>query len=126
MRCAQCNRELAGEAEYSRGGRLLCEDCYMEAVSVPKTCDPLSVRSARLTREQQGHQAEEGLLPIQREIYRFIIEKQKVSRQEVAAQFSLSPKELEKHFAVLRHCELARGSKEGATVYLMPFAGQRL
>ena len=119
--CMQCGQSMPEEENYSHAGKDLCEDCYMEAVSVPKTCDPLSVRAARIDRESKGIKGEEGLLPIQKEILNFIKEKQKVTREEVAGRFTLSPKEMEKHFAVLRHCELAKGNKEGDTVYLKPF-----
>ena len=118
MICEQCQQELPEEEAFKHAGKTVCEDCYVDLVSVPKTCDPMAVRSARLTRELQGQTGEDGLLPIQKQIYSFLKEQGQATREEIAEQFELSPKELEKHFAVLRHCELARGFKEGQTVYL--------
>lgn len=46
MRCMQCGQAIAEGEKYTHAGKELCEDCYLEAVSVPKTCDPLSVRAA--------------------------------------------------------------------------------
>ena len=37
---------------FKYAGQNYCEDCYIEAVSVPNTCDPLAVRSAWLTKEK--------------------------------------------------------------------------
>lgn len=121
MRCTQCGQSVPEGENYSHAGKELCEDCYLEAVSIPKTCDLLSVRAARVDRESRGIKGEEGLLPIQKEIFIFVKEKQKVTREEIAGRFNLSPKELEKHFAVLRQGELAKANKEGNTVYLKPF-----
>ncbi len=121
MRCMQCGQAIAEGEKYTHAGKELCEDCYLEAVSVPKTCDPLSVRAARVDRERKGARGEEGLLPIQKNILNYIKEKQRVTREEVAERFNLTPRELEKHFAVLRHCELAKGNKVGDKVYLTPF-----
>lgn len=36
----------------------------------------------------------------------------------IAKEFKLEQKELEKHFSVLRHCELVRGFKKGDKIYL--------
>ncbi len=121
MDCMQCGQNIPEGENYSHAGKKLCEDCYLEAVSIPKTCDPLSVRAARVDRESRGIKGEEGLLPIQKEIFNFIKEKQKVTREEITGRFNLSPKDLEKHFAVLRHCELAKANKEGDTLYFKPF-----
>jgi hypothetical protein len=116
MLCERCGEETS--EVFSHAGMKLCEDCFIELHSVPKTCDPLSVRSARITRKATGQSGLEGLLPVQRDIYLFLKEKGKATRPEVAQKFNLSPQELEKHCAVLRHCELVRGYKDGAAVYL--------
>ncbi len=111
MNCGHCGAELQKGEVFRHGGRDMCEDCYMEAVSVPKTCDPMAVRSARLTREKGGQDGAEGLLPIQKSIFEYIKEKGDVSREELMSHFNMSPRDLEKHFAVLRHCELCRMTK---------------
>lgn len=113
MKCDNCKVTVKNEDEIMRHrGKNLCEDCYMEVVSIPKTCDPMAVRSAKLTRESQGQDGVDGLLPIQKEIYEFIEEKEKVSVEELIEKFNLNQQELQKQFAVLRHCELCRMTKE--------------
>jgi hypothetical protein len=44
-----------------------------------------------------------------------------VTAAELTAEFELSPDELQSQLAILRHCELLRGSKEGDKVYVVPF-----
>ncbi len=121
MRCENCGVEVEEKEVFQHREQNLCEDCYVEALSVPKTCDPMAVRSARLTREMQGQSEEDGLLPLQQEIYDYIKAQGKVKRPDIAQHFELTYKELEKHFAILRHCELVKGQKEGNDVYLVPF-----
>ncbi|NMD43096.1 MAG: hypothetical protein GYA86_07295 [Firmicutes bacterium] len=121
MRCEKCGLAMAEGEKYSHGGKDLCEDCYLEAVSVPKTCDPLSVRAARVDREKKGLTGAEELLPIQEAILNLIKERKRVTREEVLEELNLSPLELEKNFAVLRHCELAKGEKVGKQVYFTTF-----
>ncbi|MDO9534844.1 MAG: helix-turn-helix domain-containing protein [Bacillota bacterium] len=121
MFCDICGKEVP-EAEVEYHAELkLCEDCFVEALSVPKACNPMAVRSARITRENQGQQGTAGLLPIQEEICRYVKEKKQTTRPDVCKHFNLSPKELEKHFVVLRHCELVRAFKEGNEIYLTTF-----
>ncbi|NMB40599.1 MAG: hypothetical protein GX996_01495 [Firmicutes bacterium] len=118
MFCEKCGADIPEEEIFNHGGKNYCEDCYIEIISVPQACDPMAVRSARLTRERLGHQGTEGLLPIQKKVYNYLREHGKATREQVAAELGLEPKELEKHFSVLRHCELAKGLKEGNRIYL--------
>jgi hypothetical protein len=119
MLCERCQEEIPAGEKFNHAGQTLCEDCYMEVISVPKTCDPMAVRSARLAREQLGHTGTDGLLPIQREIYNYLRDRGKATRDEVGKHFGLDAKELEKNFSVLRHCELVKGRKEGDTIYMV-------
>jgi hypothetical protein len=118
MLCEKCGVEVSGEEVFKYAGQNYCEDCYIEAISVPKTCDPMAVRSARLTREKFGQRGTDGLLPIQKRIYNYLQEHGEATREQIAKEFKLEQKELEKHFSVLRHCELVRGFKKGDEIYL--------
>ncbi len=119
MDCEKCGRENLPEDEaFRHAGQNLCEDCYLEIVSVPKTCDPLQVHSAKITREKMGQQGAEGLLPVQKEMYEYLKKHGKATREEIKEQFDFDQKELEKHVSVLRHCELVKGLKEDGKVYL--------
>ncbi len=123
MQCHNCGAEITGEEVHRYGDKLFCEDCYIELISTPKACNPMSVRSARLTREKMGQKGTEGLLPLQKEIYDYLKENKAVLREKVALHFNLTEKEMENHFAVLRHCELARAFKKDNAIYVTPMDG---
>ena len=118
MICEKCGEAISGEGIFVYAGRNFCEDCYLEAMMVLKTCDPLAVRSARLTRERLSQRGTEGLLPIQKKIFDYVHKQGRVTREEIVAALEVDSEELEKHFSVLRHCELLKGLKEGDKIYL--------
>jgi late competence protein required for DNA uptake (superfamily II DNA/RNA helicase) len=121
MKCQRCHRDISDDESFTHLGETLCDDCYMDVMSPPKPCDPWAVYSATRTRESTGFKGGEGLTPLQKEIYEFIKNKGKVTAEEVMINFKLTQRELETQFATLRHCELARGQKEGDKVYFVPF-----
>jgi len=63
----------------------------------------------------------EGLTEQQKKIYEFVREKDKVTREEILANFNLKDTELQAYLATLRHCELVKGRKEGSRIYVVPF-----
>jgi hypothetical protein len=118
MNCENCGADLKNGESYPHGGRVLCDDCYMEAAHPVKTCDPFAVSSALSTRKQMGQVGTEGLTPLQTRIIRTIEEKGKITKEELSQLVGIKLEELEREFAVLRHCELARAHKEGSKIYL--------
>ncbi len=46
-----CRAEIEAGEGRDFHGRLLCDDCYMDALSPVRTCDPWAVRSASLAKE---------------------------------------------------------------------------
>jgi recombinational DNA repair protein (RecF pathway) len=123
MKCRRCLQKLNEQERYEYLGQVLCEDCYIDSLQPPRPCDPTAVSSARATRRQLGQQGTDGLTKLQKEIYEFIKEKGRVTRQEIKEHFNLPEWELEKQFAVLRHCELISGRKEGDKVYFLLLPG---
>lgn len=118
MRCEKCQQNVQENDIYEYRGQKLCEDCYIEAASRPKACDPAAVSAAKTSRELQKHKGEQGLTALQQKIYNYLKEKGKSTREEVAAFAGISIEELEKQFAILRHCQLARAFKDNGTIYL--------
>ncbi|RKO67298.1 hypothetical protein [Desulfofundulus salinus] len=118
MKCARCQEEVLPQDSYDYYGQTLCEDCYIVALQPPKPCDPAAVASAKATRKQLGQTGTDGLTPLQKRIYEYIKAKGKATKEELASTFDLPQWELEKQFAVLRHCELVRATKEGNQIYL--------
>jgi transcription initiation factor IIE alpha subunit len=84
-----------------------------------RVCDPWGERSKKIFRDSHGLEGTDGLTDLQKEIYQFIAEKGKATRNELAERFNLPPTELENQFAILRHCQLLKGKKEGDTVYIV-------
>lgn len=121
MKCQRCQCDISADESYSHLGETLCDDCYMDAVSPPKACDPWAVYLATRTRESSGLKGAEGLTPFQKEVYELIKGKGKVTPAEVMASFNITQRALEDVVATLRHCEMVRGQKEGDKVYLIPF-----
>lgn len=121
MNCERC-QELIPEGEiYNHRGKTLCEDCYIGAMQPPKTCDVTAVHSAKAHREALGLKGTDGLTGLQKDIYTYIKDQGKVTKEELAKHFKLPAWELENQFATLRHCELVKGQKEGNNIYLVCF-----
>ena len=121
MKCHKCQRDIPENENFTYLGETLCEDCYMDAMSPAKPCDPWAVYSATHTRESSGLKGEEGLTPVQKNIYQFIKNKGKATAAEVITNFNINQHDLQSVIATLRHCELVRGQKEGDKIYLVPF-----
>lgn len=121
MKCSRCNREIPKDEVYTRAHERLCEDCYMKAGQSVQACDPVATRLALRIREKLGAQGADNLTAVQKAIYDFVQSKGKVTPQEITAHLDISSGDLETQLAVLRHCELVKGRKEGDTVYIVPF-----
>lgn len=122
MKCQRCGREISEDNSFVHLGQALCDDCYLDARSTNKACDPWAVYSAIHTRESSGFSGLKGLTSLQQEIYSFIIEGGRVTPEDIKNKFSLSPRDLENQFAILRHCELIKGSKDGDRIFIVPFS----
>ena len=121
MKCARCGRAIDEGASYAWHGQTVCEDCYMDLMNPPKTCDPTAVYLATRTRQQFGQSGAEGLTEVQRRVYEYVKERGRVTKEELARCMGVSTAEIGRALAVLRHCELIRACKEGGTVYIALF-----
>jgi hypothetical protein len=121
VRCERCGTNLQENQATSVQGKVLCEDCTFDLLNPPKACDLLAVSSTLSIRKQLGQTGTEGLSEQQRQIYNVIVERGRISREELTALLKITPHELERQIATLRHCELIRAFKEGSTVYLTKF-----
>ena len=107
MDCARCGVAIAEEDGREHLGRVLCEDCYMDALSPAKTCDPWAVHSAKTLGRSQAGGFE--LTEVQRRILAILAETGGVTPAELAERLNLTPANLERHIAALRHMEKVRG-----------------
>jgi len=116
MRCEKCGTTLNRvEDLYEYAGQKLCEDCYLDLVSTPKTCDPWAVHSAK----GFGHKKED-LTPVQQKILDLLKEKGPLSLEEICTSIGIDEEEFRSNFASLRHMELARACKvQGKVCYTL-------
>ncbi len=123
MNCTRCQEEIPQGEEMNYMGQILCEDCYVEAVSLPKTCDVAAVYSAKLARKQAGQKGTDGLTELQKKIYEYVKVNGRVTPEALAKEFQLSVSQLQREFTTLRHCELLKGTKLDGIVYIFIMEG---
>lgn len=116
MLCGKCGTDIAGQESYGHAGLSLCEDCYINIVSAPKTCDPWAVYSATRT-VQKG----EGLTADQRRILDLLHTRGSLTQEHICGELHLAEEDFRTNFATLRHMELARACKKDNQVYYIPF-----
>ncbi len=116
--CTKCGASLEGEEPREHLGEVLCEDCYLDALSPVKTCDPWAVHTARSLKDLPGGLT---LTPRQQQLYDLVKEQGEVPKQEAARILGVSEDDLQREFAVLRHLEMLRACKKDEGIFLIPF-----
>jgi hypothetical protein len=107
MKCDKCHDPLEQGEEREYYGRILCEDCYMDALSPPRTCDPWAVHSAKSLAREAGTQPQ--LNPTQKRILNILEETGGVEPKVLSERLQIKPADLEREIAALRHMEKVRG-----------------
>ena len=121
MKCERCQEVIPKGESYNHRGLTLCEDCYIGALQPPRSCDVAAVHSAKTHRQLSGQTGTDGLTDLQKGLYNYVKSNRKATRQELMEKFDLKEWDLEKQIAILRHCELVKGRKEGDLVYIVLF-----
>jgi hypothetical protein len=121
MECARCKQIIPEGESCNYLGKILCEDCYIQAVDPPKTCDVAAVHSAKAQRSLYGQTGTDGLTELQKRIYEFVCKNGRATKQELCLEFNLTSFEMDKQMAIFRHCELLKGRKIENEVYIVPF-----
>jgi hypothetical protein len=122
MQCERCRCNLEENRINHFERKVVCEDCCFELMNPLKPCDPLAVRSTLNVRKVLGQTGTEGLTDLQKEIYNIVVAQKAISKEELKAELNLTFEEIERQFAVLRHCQLLRAFKEGGKVYFAKYA----
>ncbi len=118
MNCARCHNLLNAEEARELAGQRLCEDCYLDAVSTVRTCDPWAVHTARSLKDQDG---KHYLTPVQQQFYDLVKARGEVPVPEAARSLGLTEEELRREFAPLRHMELLRAGKKDQLIFITLF-----
>jgi hypothetical protein len=115
MRCERCKDDIEEGEERELHGQTLCEDCYMDALSPARACDPWAVHSAKSLSRETG--TDLATNEIQAKILRILRETGGVDPRELAERLQLKPSDLEREIAALRHMEKVRGElREGKRI----------
>jgi hypothetical protein len=101
MKCDRCQSQMDPDDSHEHAGMTLCDDCYMDALSPAKACDPWATYTATRLSHQELNPAQEKILAL-------IDKKGKVPPKEFLKAAGLDQKELERELAALRHMELIR------------------
>ena len=108
MNCDRCGDEIETGEERDFHGQSLCEDCYMDALSPSRTCDPWAVHTAKSFAKEEGPPLE--LNPIQKRIIEILKETGGVELPVLSERLQIKPSHLLREIAALRHMEKVRGA----------------
>lgn len=108
MNCAKCGCKIEYGDEATHMGQSVCLDCYTDALSPSKPCDPWAVYSAK-SLSQDGY----ILTKRQKDILTALKEENGIEAEELASRIGLNAKELQREIATLRHMEKIRAAKQG-------------
>ncbi len=107
MECEKCGDIIESGEERELHGRILCEDCYMDALSPSRACDPWAVHSAKSFMKEGGKEPE--LTLTQSRILEILQETGGVEPWVLVERLQVKPTDLEREIATLRHMEKVRG-----------------
>ncbi|MFH1134720.1 MAG: hypothetical protein V1816_01395 [Pseudomonadota bacterium] len=119
MKCNRCGDEIETGEERDYAGRTLCEDCYMDALSPSRTCDPWAVYSARGCLE--GNDGPPVLNPLQVRILAILRETGGIEPPLLVERLQVKSSEVEREIAALRHMEKLGGELRGGRRFIVPW-----
>ena len=125
VKCSRCGTEVSEDEAYSYQGQTLCEDCYIDAISPDRECDPWASYLSAYERKGAGLKGVDGLSEVQKKVYQFIKNSGRATREEIMAQFDLSAADMVPQLKVLMYAELVKEHSEGGTMYLIPIPVDR-
>lgn len=115
MNCDKCQSQIPENEEHEYCGQTFCDDCYMDALSPARSCDPWAIHSAKRLEASgsQGLQMNETQL----RIVDFLQNAVEAEPAAICKDLQLSEDEFKRETAALRHMEKIRGRlKDGRVV----------
>ncbi len=108
MKCDKCKSHVKSDEEREYNGQILCEDCYMDALSPVRTCDPWAVYAAK-SMSNNG-----AVLTKRQEDILSVLEKTNgIELEPLADRLDLKLSDLQREIATLRHMEKLKAAMEG-------------
>ncbi len=117
MNCDRCGQIIPEGEKQEHLGQVLCEDCYMDALSPAKACDPWAVHSAKTFQRKQGGRVE--LSEIQQKILDILKVTGGIRPEALAARIQIKSTDLQRELATLRHMEKIRGELRDGVRYIL-------
>jgi hypothetical protein len=117
MICDRCSETMKSGEEREHFGQNLCEDCYMDALSPARTCDPWAVHSARSLAKSKGGALQ--LNETQKKILMILKETGGAEPATITDKLEIKPADLEREAAALRHMEKIRGELRNGKKFLI-------
>lgn len=115
MNCDRCRKAIIPGEEEHFHGQLLCEDCYMDAFSPSRTCDPWAVRSAMHCKDSDGGTAVNA---VQARLLEILQETGGAGLDVLLERLDGKPADVQREIAALRHMEKVRGAmQDGKKVF---------
>jgi len=116
MKCDRCQEAIEKGEEREMHGQNLCEDCYIDALSPAKACDPWAVYSAKSFAGDTGAPA--AMTDTQSLIMGLLREARGATEDLILQTLHLKPSDLERELATLRHLDRIRAElREGRKVF---------
>lgn len=113
MNCNKCGEAVAPGDERDHQNQIVCEDCYMIALSPMKTCDPWAVHSAKGCEKLTGQT--QHFTQIQEEILQLLTVKGSMKSADLQVKLpgNMLLEELEREISTLHHMEKVKAEKQG-------------
>ena len=105
--CPACGATVSPEDLVPHGGRQVCDDCAMDALSPAQPCDPWAVKMATGSFETTAD-AVATLQGLEKALYDAVRERGAVPVPAAPELLGVGAPEVRRAFSVLRHMELLR------------------
>ncbi len=119
MNCEKCGAEITAAETRDHAGQKICEDCYLDLVAQPKTCDPWAVYMAK---NEMGSRAE--LTELQQKILELLNSQGPLMAQQVCDQLAITESQFQSNITSLRYMELARAFPRNGQIFYTLFDDQ--
>lgn len=106
MKCEKCGNIVEEKDGTKFHGQMICEDCYIDALSPAKACDPWAVYNAKSFSQKESSKTE--ITEIQSKILQILKETGGAEPKTISERLQISPSDLEREIATLRHMEKLR------------------
>ena len=112
LTCERCQAEMEEDEVREYAGQKICEDCYLDALTPAKSCDPWATYTASRLPEQT-------LNPVQDKIMTLIGRQGRATPGELMEATGLGWDDVLREIASLRHMEKIRGDRmpDNSVVY---------